>query len=134
MRYRWAPNAGHSRFRNAIRIAIADDAPVMRALIARAVRAAGHDVVAEAPDSDAALADLARTMPAVLLVDSRIAPGGVLPLIPRVLAAAPTIHIYVIASLGERALVRTAIASGAHGACLRPIRQSAVAELLNAGG
>jgi DNA-binding NarL/FixJ family response regulator len=106
----------------------------MRALVARAVRAAGHDVVAEAADGDAALELLDRSMPDVLIVDSRLPPGGVVALIARLVDAAPTLRIYVLASLGERSLVRTAIASGAHGACLRPIRASAVSELLGPGG
>jgi DNA-binding NarL/FixJ family response regulator len=92
---------------------------------------AGHEVVIECRDGDAAPNELVRTMPDALFIDGRISPSGVLALIPLVLAALPALKIYVVASLAERTLVRTAIAAGAHGACLRPIRQSAVAELLN---
>ncbi len=106
----------------------------MRALLARAVRAAGHEVVAECCDGDAVLSDVARTMPNALFIDGRIPPSGLLAVIPRVVAALPELKIYVVASLAERTLVRTAIMAGAHGACLRPIRKSVVAELLETGG
>jgi DNA-binding NarL/FixJ family response regulator len=106
----------------------------MRALLARAVRAAGHDVVAEAADGDAALVKLAATAPDALFVDSRIPSAGLVDLIPRYVAAVPALKIYIVASLSERALVGRAVAAGAHGACLRPIRESAVWELLGTGG
>jgi DNA-binding NarL/FixJ family response regulator len=103
----------------------------MRALLARAVRVAGHEIVAESCDGEAVLSEVARTMPDALFIDGRIPPSGVLAVIPRVAAALPTLKIYVVASLAERTLLRTAITAGAHGACLRPVRQSAIIELLN---
>ncbi len=106
----------------------------MRALIARAVRAAGHEVVGEAADFESALALLERATPDALIVDGRLPPNGIAGLIPRLLAAAPALRIYVLASLAERSLVRAAIASGAHGACLRPVREAAIVELLETGG
>ncbi len=108
-----------------MRVLVVDDAPVLRAIVARGIAALGHAVVGEA----ATLAD-ARTLavavlPDVIAVDGRLAgTGDVATLVRTLQAAAPTAAIFVIASLDEAPLVKAARAAGAHGAIKRPILAS----------
>jgi DNA-binding NarL/FixJ family response regulator len=104
----------------------------MRALVARAVRAAGHEIVAEVADADAAVAALARESPDALVLDGRLPPGPIAGLIVSLHAASADTGIFVLATLDERDLVRTAIRAGAHGAFLRPLKPHALAEALAA--
>ena len=94
----------------------------MRALLARAVRAAGHEVVAEAHDAEGALTTIATVSPDVVIIDGRLPPSGANDAVARIRAAGCVATILVVASLAERDLVRAAVAVGASGGLLRPLR------------
>jgi DNA-binding NarL/FixJ family response regulator len=57
-----------------IRIALADDAVLLREALASALTAAGFDVVGQASDADSLLALVERERPAVAIVDVRMPP------------------------------------------------------------
>lgn len=110
---------------------VVDDAPVLRALVARGVKALGHAVVGEAASLDQAQALAAAALPDVIAVDGRLATpaaiagaADVATLVRTLQAAAPAAAIFVIASLAETRLVKSAVAAGARGAIKRPILAS----------
>ena len=102
----------------------------MRALVARAVRAAGHELIAETGDIDEAVIVLAREKPDALVLDGRLPAGSLSDGIARLVAASSATAIFVLATLDERDLVRAAIVAGARGALLRPIHPQAIADAL----
>ena len=102
----------------------------MRALVARAVRAAGHEIAAEAADAEAAVAALARELPDALIVDGRLPDAPIAELVTRLRAASPNTAILILATLKERELVRSAGRAGAHAAVLRPLKQTTLTEAL----
>jgi DNA-binding NarL/FixJ family response regulator len=55
-----------------VRILIVDDQPVARKAIRELLEKRGHDVVAEAPGAEAALAAAAHAQPDVVIVDVRV--------------------------------------------------------------
>ncbi len=99
-------------------------------MLARAIAAAGHVVVAEAADGESAVAAAARERPEALVLDSRLPPGDAPETVVRIRAVAPEAAIYIFASLEELATVRAAVAAGAAGAIVRPLRPSGVADAL----
>jgi DNA-binding NarL/FixJ family response regulator len=104
-----------------VRVVVADDAAALRAVVSRIVRAAGGEVVAEAVDAPSLLRLLPELAADAVVIDGRLPPDGALAAIPHVRAALPQARIFVVASLGETALVRAAVAAGASGALARPL-------------
>jgi len=107
-----------------VRVLIADDAAVARAVLARLIAGAGHEVAGEAEDATSALELCSALRPDAVVIDGRLPPDGALALIPRLRALDPALRILVAASLDEVELVRAAVAGGASGAVARPFTAS----------
>ena len=113
-----------------MRILIADDASVERAILRRLVLREGHDIVGEARDSTELLELVSRLLPAVVLLDGRLPPAGGLHALSALRALPAPPAVVVIAALGERAFLETAVRSGAQGGVLRPLGAGDLAETL----
>lgn len=119
-----------SRGRN-VRIVLADDAAVLRALFVRIAAGLGHQVVAEADRADALFAMLDGIVADALVVDGRLPPSGAPEVVARVRAARRDLRVFVVAALEETSLVRAALAAGAAGIVVRPFVAERVAASLN---
>jgi DNA-binding NarL/FixJ family response regulator len=113
-----------------VRILLADDAGVMREIFARIVIPAGHELVGQAAEASEAVALAALLAPDVVVVDSRLPPGGGLEALAKLRAAAPGAALLLLAAVAEQALVREALAAGASGALRRPLLASQVLGVL----
>ncbi len=114
-----------------MRVLIADDAAVERAIVRRFVSAAGHEVAGEARDGVELLESAVRLMPDVVVLDGRLPPSGGLSALAALRALASPPSIVVIAALGERAFLQTAMRSGAQGGVMRPLAADDFAETLD---
>jgi two-component system chemotaxis response regulator CheY len=113
-----------------VRILVADDAPVARAILTRMAVEAGFEVVAEAADAASALERFTADRPDLTIVDGRLPPDGGVAAIERLRQLDPAATIVIIAALGELELLRAASAAGAASGLLRPFVPSQVAALL----
>jgi CheY-like chemotaxis protein len=113
-----------------VRILVADDAPVARAILARMATDAGLEVVAEASDAASLLERFTATGPDLAIVDGRLPPDGGVAAIGRLRELAPAATIVVVAAFGESDLLRAAAAAGAVSGLQRPFVPSQVAALL----
>jgi DNA-binding NarL/FixJ family response regulator len=113
-----------------VRILVADDAEVMRRVLARIVVPAGYEIVGEAAEAAEAAAQAARLAPDVVVVDLRLPPAGGLDALVRIRAAAPGPAVVLVAAVAEQGLVREGMAAGARGALLRPLLASQVLDVL----
>ena len=113
-----------------MRILIADDAPVARAILARLAVEAGFEVVAEAVDEASALERYAAIRPDLTIVDGRLPPTGGVVAIERLRELDPAARIVVSAALNELELLRAATAAGAASGLQRPFIPAQVAALL----
>ena len=114
-----------------MRVLIADDARVMRSMLARTLATLGHAVIGEAATLERAQTVALEEQPDVIAVDGRL--GGavdVAALVRSLQPAAPAAAIFVIVSLDEMPLVKRAVAAGARGAIRRPIVASQLREAL----
>jgi len=112
-----------------VRILVADDAAVARAILARMAGDAGFEVVAEASDATSLLEQFSATAPELVIVDGRLPPDGGVAAIVRLRALAPEAAIVVIAGFGDSDLLRAAATAGAASALPRPFVPSEVAAL-----
>ncbi len=113
-----------------MRILIADDAAVLRAVLRRIAESGGHEIVAEAGDAPAAERAAAEHQPDAILVDGRLPPRGGVDAIARLLVSAPRASIVVTLAAGERDGLRAAERAGAHAAFTRPFVAERVLETL----
>jgi two-component system, chemotaxis family, chemotaxis protein CheY len=113
-----------------MRILIADDAPVERAILRRLVVREGHEVAGEACDSDELLELASGHLPDLVVLDGRFPPVGGLHALALLRALPSPPAVIVIAALGERAFLETAVRSGAQGGVLRPLSAADFAETL----
>lgn len=113
-----------------VRVLIGDDSAIARALLARIVRSAGHEIAGEALSAQELIARTGELRPDLVALDSRLPPGGGLAVIESLLALPNPPRIVLIASLGERNLLEAALRAGALGGFARPFVAGAVAETL----
>ncbi len=115
-----------------MRILIVDDAEALRVALAHVVTSLGHEVVGRASDGPTALALAAASDPDAIAIDGRLTEPDAVALIGSLRSAVPRARLYVVASLGETALLRAARQAGAHGALARPFVRSQVDAALQA--
>jgi len=113
-----------------VRILIGDDAAVARALLARILSSAGHEVAGEAATAQELLARSEELEPDLVALDSRLPPRGGLAVIESLLALPKPPGILFIAALGEFDLLQAALRAGARGGFARPFAPAAVVETL----
>jgi DNA-binding NarL/FixJ family response regulator len=108
-----------------VRVVIADDHPYYRNGLARSLRAAGIDVVGEAPDGEAAIEVVEHTAPDVVVMDLKMPGLDGLEATRRLSMGWPPTRVLVLSvSAGERP-VAEALLAGASGYVLkdRPVRE-----------
>ena len=113
-----------------IRVVIADDHAVVRRGLREVLEAdGGFDIVAEAPDLDAARRYVRGHHPDVLVLDLNMPGGSTLDSIPEIRAECPGTQIVVLTMQDEPEYARRALGSGALGYVLK---EAAEAELVDA--
>ncbi len=113
-------------------ILIVDDAPILRAIFARIATSLGYVLIGEASRAEEAI-DLARSLaPHAVVIDGRFPGAGIEELVSGVRRAAPEAGVFVVASIDETALARTAVEYGAAGVLLRPFSRLQIASRLGA--
>jgi DNA-binding NarL/FixJ family response regulator len=115
-----------------VRVLIADDAAVARAILTRLIAGAGHQVAGEAEDAASALERCAALGPDAVVIDGRLPPAGALPVVRQLREFHPAVRILLAASLDEVELVRSATGAGVSGVVARPFTPSGVEAALAA--
>jgi DNA-binding NarL/FixJ family response regulator len=98
-----------------ITVMVVDDHPIWREGVARDLTDRGLDVVATAPDADAAVRIATATRPQVVLMDLNLGPMSGVSAIEGILAVLPDTRILVLSASGEHADVLDAVKAGATG-------------------
>lgn len=98
-----------------ITVMVVDDHPIWREGVARDLTERGLDVVATAPDADAAVRIARAVRPRVVLMDLNLGETTGLQAIEGILDALPETRILVLSASGEHADVLEAVKAGAAG-------------------
>jgi len=113
-----------------MRILIADDNAVMRAVLRAMLREEGYDVVGEAADGAAAV-DLARRLvPDIVCLDIVMPKADGLQALQEIRAAQPNAVVLMISGKADRESVEAAVAGGAFGYILKPFNAARVIETM----
>jgi DNA-binding NarL/FixJ family response regulator len=108
-----------------LRTVIADDHPFYRRGLARSLRASGIDVVAEAPNGDAAIRAVEETAPDVVVLDLNMPGMSGVEATARLAERGTSTRVLVLSVSAEQADVADAILAGASGYVLkdRPVEE-----------
>ena len=98
-----------------IRVMVVDDHPIWREGVARDLTERGLDVVATAPDADAAVRIARAVRPRVVLMDLNLGEKSGVQAIEGILDALPDTRILVLSASGEHTDVLEAVKAGAAG-------------------
>lgn len=102
-----------------ITVMVVDDHPMWREGVARDLTERGLDVVATAPDADAAVRIARAVRPAVVLMDLNLGATSGVTAIAGILEALPGTRILVLSASGEHTDVLEAVKAGASGYLLK---------------
>jgi len=114
---------------DAITVMVVDDHPIWREGVARDLTERGLDVVATAPDADAAVRIARAVRPRVVLMDLNLGETTGLQAIEGILDALPETRILVLSASGEHNDVLEAVKAGAAGYL---VKSAGAEELLTA--
>lgn len=96
-----------------LRVVVADDHPLYRQGIVRAVEAAGGIVVGEAGDGRDALELIAAARPDVAVVDVSMPSLDGIDVVERLAAHGPDVPVVLLSAFSDEALVRSGLLAGA---------------------
>jgi DNA-binding NarL/FixJ family response regulator len=114
---------------DAITVMVVDDHPIWREGVARDLTERGLQVVATAPDADAAVRIARAVRPQVVLMDLNLGGTSGVRAIEGILAALPETKVLVLSASGEHTDVLEAVKAGATGYL---VKSASVEELLAA--
>ena len=115
----------------ALGVIVADDHPLFRAGIVRALEEDGRFVVlGEAHDGTAAEQLIHNRGPDIALLDLRMPGADALQLLARLRHSAPAVAVVVLTAYTDRSLVHSAMAAGAAGYVAKDTDRDEIAELL----
>ncbi len=107
----------------ALRLLVVDDHEVVRqGLVALLDRRAGFDVVAQAATVAEAIAEAARFLPDVVIMDVRLPDGSGIEACREIRAARPETRVVMLTSYPDEDAVLSAIIAGASGYLLKQVR------------
>ena len=112
-----------------VSVMVVDDHPIWREGVARDLGERGLDVVATAPDADAAVRIARAVRPQVVLMDLRLGETSGVDAIRGIVEALPDTRILVLSASGEHADVLEAVKAGATGYL---VKSASAEELLDA--
>lgn len=114
-----------------VRLLLVDDHEVLRLGLRTLIERAGDVmVVGEVGTVAAALAEVERLKPDVVLMDVRLPDGNGAEACREVRAACPTTRVLFLTSFGDEAAVLAAVFGGAHGYLLKNIRGEALIQAI----
>jgi two-component system, NarL family, nitrate/nitrite response regulator NarL len=115
----------------ALEVVVADDHPLFREGIVRALEEDGRFVVlGEAADGMAAEQLIHDRRPAIALLDLRMPGADALQLLARLRHSEPSVAVVVLSAYTDRSLVHSAMAAGAAGYIAKDTDREQIAELL----
>lgn len=108
------------------RIMIVDDAAFMRITIKNMLKKSTHEVVAEAENGKVAVERYKQFMPDVVTMDITMPEMDGLKALKEIMAINPKAKVIMVSAMGQEAMVREAILSGAKGFIVKPFKEEGI--------
>lgn len=107
-----------------MKVLIVDDAAFMRMVLKRIVEEAGYEVVGEAADGEQAVMEYKRHRPDVVTMDLTMPNMDGITATRKIREIDPKARILITSAMGQAAMVKDAIQSGAYDFVVKPVDQN----------
>ncbi len=114
-----------------LRILVVDDSAVAVAKLSVALEGLGHEVVASVNSGAAALESYRATAPDLVTMDISMPGMCGVEAVRQIYGAFPQARVLMVTSQGQERLVVEALAAGASGYVLKPVRPEKLAEVIH---
>jgi two-component system chemotaxis response regulator CheY len=108
------------------RIMIVDDAAFMRITIKNMLKKSTHEVVAEAENGKVAVERYKQFLPDIVTMDITMPEMDGLKALKEIIAINPKAKVIMVSAMGQEAMVREAILSGAKGFIVKPFKEEGI--------
>jgi len=113
------------------RVMIVDDAAFMRVSIRNILLKNGFEVAGEAENGAVAVQKYAELKPDLVTMDITMPEMNGLEALKAIRASDPSAKIVMVSALGQEAMVREAVMSGAKGFIVKPYKEDTIVDTLN---
>jgi len=113
------------------RVMIVDDAAFMRVSIRNILLKNGFEVAGEAENGAVAVQKYAELKPDLVTMDITMPEMNGLEALKAIRASDPSAKIVMVSALGQEAMVREAVMSGAKGFVVKPYKEDTIVDTLN---
>ncbi len=108
------------------KIMIVDDAAFMRITIKNMLKKSTHEVVGEAENGKVAIDRYKQLTPDIVTMDITMPELDGLHALREILAINPSANVIMVSAMGQEAMVREAIMSGAKGFIVKPFKEEGI--------
>ncbi len=108
------------------RILVTDDARFMRLMLVKILKRQGHEIVGEAQNGEEAIEKYARLRPELLTMDVVMPKLNGIKAVQKIMQLDPRARIIMVTALGQEAMVKEAIKSGAKDYVVKPFKTDQV--------
>lgn len=108
------------------KIMIVDDAAFMRITIKNMLKKSAHEVVGEAENGKVAIERYKQLTPDIVTMDITMPELDGLHALREILALNPSANVIMVSAMGQEAMVREAIMSGAKGFIVKPFKEESI--------
>ncbi len=113
------------------RVLIVDDAAFMRVTIKNQLTKNGYEVIGEAENGQVAVKKCLELEPDIITMDITMPEMNGLDALKEILKLKPGIAIVMVSALGQEAMVREAVISGARGFIVKPFKEDVLISALS---
>jgi two-component system chemotaxis response regulator CheY len=108
------------------KIMIVDDAAFMRITIKNMLKKSTHEVIGEAENGKIAVERYKALMPDIITMDITMPEMDGLQALREIVALNPSANVIMVSAMGQEAMVREAIMSGAKGFIVKPFKEEGI--------
>ena len=113
------------------KVLIVDDAAFMRISIKNSLSKNGFDVVGEAENGAVAVEKYRELSPDIVTMDITMPVMGGLDALKAIIGMDPGAKVIMVSAMGQEAIVRDAVLSGARGFIVKPFKEDGLLSALN---
>lgn len=116
------------------RVLVVDDAAFMRVTIKNVLSKNGFEVVGEAENGSVAIQKCAELQPDIITLDITMPEVSGLEALKEIMKVKPDANVVMVSALGQEAMVKEAVLSGAKGFVVKPFKEDILVSALKKFG
>ncbi len=113
------------------KVLVVDDAAFMRVTIKNMLAKNGFEIVGEAENGAVAVQKVAELQPDIVTLDITMPEMNGLEALKEIMKTRPQTNVVMVSALGQEAMVKEAVLSGAKGFVVKPFKEDIIISALN---